>query len=123
MVAFLLLFITFKVTVLLGHNGAGKSTTYSMICGSTSMTTGMCSIIVHIQPVLISILPSNEPTAGMDPHSRRIVTDFVIKQKQDRCILLSTHYMDEAEAMGDFVYIMSLGHAVCSGTPFFLKQK
>ncbi|KAK6038573.1 hypothetical protein COOONC_23921 [Cooperia oncophora] len=31
-----------------------------MICGSTSMTTGMCSIIVHIQPVLIGILPSKE---------------------------------------------------------------
>ncbi|KAK6038574.1 hypothetical protein COOONC_23922 [Cooperia oncophora] len=69
------------------------------------------------------LLILDEPTAGMDPHSRRIVTDFVIKQKQDRCILLSTHYMDEAEAMGDFVYIMSLGRAVCSGTPFFLKQK
>lgn len=40
-----------------------------------------------------------------------------------RCILLSSHYMDEAEAMGDRVYIMYEGKSVCSGTPLFLKDK
>ncbi|EYC40189.1 hypothetical protein Y032_0625g796 [Ancylostoma ceylanicum] len=65
----------------------------------------------------------DEPTAGMDPESRRTVELLVEKEKTNRCILLTTHYMDEAEMMGDFVYIMHMGHSVCSGTPLFLKKK
>ncbi|KAK6061486.1 hypothetical protein COOONC_00847 [Cooperia oncophora] len=44
----MLLLIAFKVTVLLGHNGAGKSTTYSMICGTTNMTTGKYFTMVRV---------------------------------------------------------------------------
>ncbi|KHJ94147.1 hypothetical protein OESDEN_05926 [Oesophagostomum dentatum] len=65
----------------------------------------------------------DEPTAGMDPQSRVLVKKLVEEKKKTRAVILTTHYLDEAEAMGDFVYIMYMGHSLCSGTPHFLKSK
>ncbi|PIO75056.1 ABC transporter, ATP-binding protein, partial [Teladorsagia circumcincta] len=113
------------VTVLLGHNGAGKSTTYSMICGSTFITSEsgfnashlletfvddieaqvLCGRVNNTAFLLASklsggekrklclamafiggskILMLDEPTAGMDPHARKTVAEFITKRKQDR---------------------------------------
>ncbi|KHJ97146.1 hypothetical protein OESDEN_02873 [Oesophagostomum dentatum] len=78
----------------------------------------------------------DEPTAGMDPQSRVFVKKLVEEKKnpgkrsssksstsQDLAVILTTHYLDEAEAMGDYVYIMYMGHSLCSGTTHFLKTK
>ncbi|VDM72553.1 unnamed protein product [Strongylus vulgaris] len=68
----------------------------------------------------------DEPTAGMDPHSRFIVKKFVERKKKTRQgspIILTTHYLDEAEVMGDWMYIMYMGRSICSGSPYFLKSK
>ena len=43
--------------------------------------------------------------------------------RQDRIIILSTHYMDEADVLGDRIGIMSHGKLVCLGTPLFLKNR
>lgn len=43
--------------------------------------------------------------------------------KKDRIIILTTHYMDEADILGDRIGIMSAGKVTCLGTSMFLKHK
>ena len=65
----------------------------------------------------------DEPTTGLDPESRRQLWDVLKKQKVGRTILLTTHYMDEADYLGDRIVVMIGGRIKCSGTPTFLKEK
>ncbi|XP_061538807.1 phospholipid-transporting ATPase ABCA1 isoform X2 [Phycodurus eques] len=65
----------------------------------------------------------DEPTAGVDPYSRRGIWDMLLKYRKDRTIILSTHYMDEAELLGDRIAIISQGRLCCCGSPLFLKSK
>ncbi|RMZ97609.1 ATP-binding cassette sub-family A member 2 isoform X3, partial [Brachionus plicatilis] len=61
-------------------------------------------------------------TAGVDPHARRAIWDLLLKYKQGRTIILSTHHMDEAELLGDRIAIISDGQLQCCGTSLFLKN-
>nr|XP_058969338.1 ATP-binding cassette sub-family A member 2-like [Pocillopora verrucosa] len=63
----------------------------------------------------------DEPTAGVDPYARRAIWDLLIKYKRGRTILLSTHFMDEADLLGDRIAIISNGKLRCVGSPLFLK--
>uniref|UniRef100_A0A8C9TPQ4 P-type phospholipid transporter n=1 Tax=Scleropages formosus TaxID=113540 RepID=A0A8C9TPQ4_SCLFO len=63
----------------------------------------------------------DEPTAGVDPYSRRGIWDLLLKYRKDRTIILSTHYMDEADLLGDRIAIISQGQLCCCGSPLFLK--
>ncbi|KAK2835350.1 hypothetical protein Q5P01_015834 [Channa striata] len=65
----------------------------------------------------------DEPTAGVDPYSRRGIWDLLLKYRNDRTIILSTHYMDEAELLGDRIAIISQGKLCCCGSPLFLKSR
>uniref|UniRef100_A0A671VNP6 P-type phospholipid transporter n=1 Tax=Sparus aurata TaxID=8175 RepID=A0A671VNP6_SPAAU len=65
----------------------------------------------------------DEPTAGVDPYSRRGIWDLLLKYRKDRTIILSTHYMDEAELLGDRIAIISQGKLCCCGSPLFLKSR
>ncbi|GJQ88081.1 hypothetical protein Trydic_g13093 [Trypoxylus dichotomus] len=69
------------------------------------------------------IVMLDEPTAGMDPAARRALWNMIINQKKDRTILLSTHFMDEADLLGDRIAIMAGGQLQCCGSSFFLKKK
>ncbi|XP_052615065.1 ATP-binding cassette sub-family A member 17-like isoform X6 [Peromyscus californicus insignis] len=69
------------------------------------------------------VLILDEPTSGMDSTSRRAIWDILQQQKSDRMILLTTHFMDEADLLGDRVAIMAKGELQCCGSPPFLKQK
>ncbi|XP_038571463.1 phospholipid-transporting ATPase ABCA1 isoform X1 [Micropterus salmoides] len=64
----------------------------------------------------------DEPTAGVDPYSRRGIWDLLLKYRKDRTIILSTHYMDEAELLADRIAIISQGKLCCCGSPLFLKS-
>ena len=64
----------------------------------------------------------DEPTAGVDPYARRAIWDLLLKYKQGRTIILSTHHMDEAELLGDRIAIISNGKLQCCGTALFLKN-
>ncbi|KRZ97063.1 Retinal-specific ATP-binding cassette transporter [Trichinella sp. T8] len=64
----------------------------------------------------------DEPTAGVDPYSRRSIWDLLLKCKKDRTIILSTHFFDEAELLGDRIAIICAGKLKCCGSPVFLKQ-
>eukprot|EP00002_Diphylleia_rotans_P019442 TRINITY_DN3762_c0_g8_i1.p1 TRINITY_DN3762_c0_g8~~TRINITY_DN3762_c0_g8_i1.p1 ORF type:complete len:1321 (+),score=225.40 TRINITY_DN3762_c0_g8_i1:232-4194(+) len=65
----------------------------------------------------------DEPTAGMDPSSRRAVWDLLLGQKQHRTIILTTHLMDEADILGDQIGILVKGSLRSYGTPLELKSK
>jgi len=60
----------------------------------------------------------DEPTTGLDPQARRHVWDLVERLKQaGRTIILTTHYMEEAEQLCDRVAIMDHGRVIALGTP------
>ncbi len=60
----------------------------------------------------------DEPTTGLDPQARRHLWDLVERLKQaGRTIILTTHYMDEAEQLCDRVAIMDHGRVIALGTP------
>jgi ABC-type multidrug transport system ATPase subunit len=61
----------------------------------------------------------DEPTAALDPHSRRYTWEFIeeLKQDRDRTIVLTTHYMEEAERLCDEIMIMNQGEVVGKGNP------
>lgn len=63
----------------------------------------------------------DEPTAGMDPLARRELWDLLTSLRKGRTMLLTTHYMDEADVLGDRVAIMNLGTIQCIGSTQFLK--
>lgn len=65
----------------------------------------------------------DEPTSGMDPAARRATWDLLQGEKRDRTILLTTHFMDEADLLGDRIAIMAGGELQCCGSPLFLKNK
>ena len=63
----------------------------------------------------------DEPTSGMDPYSRRATWDLLKKKKEGRVIILTTHFMDEADQLGDRIAIMAKGDVKCCGSSLFLK--
>ena len=65
----------------------------------------------------------DEPTSGMDPTSRRETWDVLRAAKQNKIVILTTHYMDEAENLADRVAIVSKGKLECCGSTLFLKDK
>jgi len=64
----------------------------------------------------------DEPTSGMDPFSRRFTWNVIRQYRKDRCIILTTHFMDEADILGDRIAIMSEGQLQCCGSSLFLKK-
>ncbi|XP_058837017.1 phospholipid-transporting ATPase ABCA3-like [Topomyia yanbarensis] len=64
----------------------------------------------------------DEPTSGMDPSARRALWDLLQREKRGRTMLLSTHFMDEADVLGDRIAIMAEGVLKTVGSPFFLKK-
>ena len=60
----------------------------------------------------------DEPTTGLDPQARRGLWDVVRRMKAEgRTVVLTTHYMDEAEALCDRLAIMDHGQVIATGTP------
>eukprot|EP00930_Biecheleria_cincta_P035592 TRINITY_DN24474_c0_g2_i1.p1 TRINITY_DN24474_c0_g2~~TRINITY_DN24474_c0_g2_i1.p1 ORF type:complete len:1946 (-),score=303.44 TRINITY_DN24474_c0_g2_i1:87-5924(-) len=190
---------------LLGHNGAGKSTTMSLMTGISTPTAGFISVYGMLMPTDASKIRSNmgfcmqhdviwdeltveehiwlfhgllgiphekgcvasthlltevelinkrhsyarslsggmkrklnvalallgdrrivmldEPTAGMDPHARRQLWGILKTKRAGRILCLTTHYMDEADELGDRICIMASGKAAVRGTSSFLKRR
>jgi ABC-2 type transport system ATP-binding protein len=66
----------------------------------------------------------DEPTSGLDPIARRQIHDILLSLKQDgRTVLISSHYLDEIEALADRVIILAAGQIVADGTPLDLLAR
>ena len=69
------------------------------------------------------VIVLDEPTSGMDASARRYIWDLLKSYKNDRIIILTTHFMDEADYLGDRIGIMGGGRLICSGSSLFLKNR
>jgi len=68
------------------------------------------------------VLFFDEPTAGLDPQVRREIYDIIEELKRERkTILMTTHYIEEAEKLCDRVAIVDHGKVIALGTPRELK--
>jgi ATP-binding cassette subfamily A (ABC1) protein 3 len=65
----------------------------------------------------------DEPTSGLDLGARRNLWNMLKNYKNDRIIILTTHYMDEADILGDRIGIMVNGEIICLGSSLFLKNR
>jgi ABC-2 type transport system ATP-binding protein len=70
-----------------------------------------------------NILFLDEPTAGLDPQSRRMIWDYIFELKErNKSIFLTTHYMDEADILSDRLAIIDHGKIIVQGTLEYLKE-
>ena len=70
------------------------------------------------------VLLLDEPTTGMDPRIRRFVWERIEQlKKQNKTIILATHYMEEADMLSDRVAIMDRGKIIAEGSPEELKKE
>ena len=66
----------------------------------------------------------DEPTTGLDPQARRAVWEVIRKLKNEgRTVMLTTHYLEEAEELADRVAIMNHGKIVATGTTEEIESK
>jgi ATP-binding cassette, subfamily A (ABC1), member 3 len=65
----------------------------------------------------------DEPSSGMDTSARRSLWEMLKKYKTGRIIVLTTHFMDEADYLGDRIAIMGNGQLICCGSSVFLKNQ
>ncbi|KAK0426602.1 hypothetical protein QR680_009797 [Steinernema hermaphroditum] len=88
---------------------------------SGGMKRKLCIGIALIAGSKLIIL--DEPTAGIDAHARRSIWKLLLKYKQDRTMILSTHHMDEADVLADRIAIISEGRLRASGSSLFMKKR
>ncbi|XP_065213358.1 phospholipid-transporting ATPase ABCA3-like [Planococcus citri] len=88
------------------------------LSGGMKRKLSLCIAMMGKAEVLIL----DEPTSGMDTESRRSFWDTLMNLRKGRTMILSTHYMEEADALGDRIAIMDHGVIVCHGTSMFLKK-
>ena len=87
---------------------------YRNLSGGQKQKYGLALSLVN-DPELVFL---DEPTTGLDPQARRAVWEVIRELKKDgRAVLLTTHYLQEAEELADRVAIMNLGQIITSGTP------
>ncbi|MDO4910667.1 MAG: ABC transporter ATP-binding protein [Corynebacterium sp.] len=96
-----------------------KRTSYRRLSGGQQQRLSLACALVG-RPELIFL---DEPTAGMDAQSRLAVWDLIQALKNDGVtVVLTTHLMDEAEALADDVVIIDHGSIVAHGTPATLMS-
>jgi len=64
----------------------------------------------------------DEPTLGLDPQARRAIWEYIGRLKKEKTILLTTHYMEEADSLADRIAIIDEGKIVAMGTAHELKN-
>jgi ABC-2 type transport system ATP-binding protein len=102
----------------LGLGECGR-TPYRRLSGGQKQRLGLAMALVG-RPELVFV---DEPTAGLDPAARHTVWELFSELRRDGVTLvLTTHYMDEAERLADFIHIIDRGRLIASGTPLDLTR-
>ncbi|MFB7163731.1 ABC transporter ATP-binding protein [Streptomyces sp. NPDC056242] len=97
----------------LGLGSCGR-TTYRRLSGGQQQRLALAMAVVG-RPELVFL---DEPTAGLDPQARRATWDLVRDLRADGVsVILTTHHMDEAEALSDDVAIIDAGRVIAQGSP------
>ena len=92
---------------------------YSSLSGGQKQRLAIAMALVNDPKVLFL----DEPTAGLDPQVRREIYDVIEELKNEKkTIVLTTHYIEEAEKLCDRVAIVDHGKLIIEGTPRALKQ-
>ena len=65
----------------------------------------------------------DEVSSGLDPRSRRKIWEILLAERGQRTLLLTTHFLDEADSLADSVLIMSKGALMATGSAVELKQR
>src|SRR5215471_10987871 len=97
-----------------------RDTFYSKLSGGQKQRLALAMALVNDPRVLFF----DEPTAGLDPQVRREIYDIIEELKREKkTIVLTTHYIEEAERLCDRVAIVDHGKVIALGSPRELKQK
>jgi ABC-2 type transport system ATP-binding protein len=93
---------------------------YNKLSGGQKQKLGLALSLVN-NPQLVVL---DEPTTGLDPQARRAVWNVIRElKKEDRSVLLTTHYLEEAEILADRVAIMNHGKIISAGTTEEILEK
>nr|UOU03310.1 ATP-binding cassette subfamily A1-like 3 [Brachionus rubens] len=65
----------------------------------------------------------DEPTSGVDPYNRMKIWDIILEFRAGRTIVLTTHYLEEADVLSDRIAIIHQGKLQCCGSSLFLKNR
>jgi ABC-2 type transport system ATP-binding protein len=91
-----------------------RRTPYKRLSGGQQQRLSLACALIG-RPELVFL---DEPTAGMDPQARRLVWELVAALRADGVsVLLTTHLMEEAEALADHVVIIDKGRVAAEGSP------
>ncbi len=102
----------------LGLASCGR-TPYRRLSGGQQQRLALAMAVVG-RPELVFV---DEPTAGMDPQARRDTWALLEEMRGDGVtIVLTTHYMEEAERLADRVHVIDHGRLIASGSPFDLTR-
>lgn len=97
-----------------------RNTFYSQLSGGQKQRLALAMSLVNEPRVLFL----DEPTAGLDPQVRREIYIIIEELRKERkTLLLTTHYIEEAEKLCDRVAIVDQGRVIAQGTPRELKQR
>ena len=98
---------------IVGLSGLAK-TPYKRLSGGQQQRLSLAAAVIG-RPELVFL---DEPTAGLDPQARHATWDLVSALRHDGVgVVLTTHFMDEAERLADHVVIIDHGQAVAAGSP------
>jgi ABC-2 type transport system ATP-binding protein len=93
---------------------------FQHLSGGQKQKLGMALSLVN-DPEVVFL---DEPTTGLDPQARRAVWEVIRKLKtEERTVMLTTHYLEEAEELADRVAIMNHGKIVAMGTTDDIESK
>ena len=102
----------------LGLDECGR-TPYRRLSGGQQQRVGLAMALVE-RPEVVFV---DEPTAGMDPQLRRTTWELLEELRRDGVtVVLTTHYMDEAERLADHIHIIDGGRLIASGSPLELTR-
>jgi ABC-2 type transport system ATP-binding protein len=98
---------------------AGAQTQVKRLSGGQQQRLSLALALIG-RPELVFL---DEPTAGMDPQARRGTWDFIRQLRADGVsVVLTTHFLDEAEQLADTVVVIDAGRVVAAGTPAELTR-